>query len=46
MSRYQTVGRPSGPLTAAALVRMLAELGHTPPARRRRPRINKNRSTL
>ncbi|WP_139128855.1 hypothetical protein [Micromonospora nigra] len=37
MSRLQTVYRPAGPITADVLVRMLAELGETPPPRVPRP---------
>ncbi|MFY1656922.1 hypothetical protein [Micromonospora sp. WMMD1274] len=37
MSSYQTVIRPSGPLTAEVLVGLLADLGEQPPRRIPRP---------
>lgn len=43
MSRYQSIRRPDGPLTADLLVALLAELGETAPARKPRPYTRKSR---
>jgi hypothetical protein len=46
MSRYQTIQRPTGPLDAEALVRLLKELGERPPRRIPRPHTRRRQEGL